>query len=297
MNYRKIMIGFFVICAMLMAPLFAFAAPEATKISSLGVHSEAVNPAGEYVVYVSKDNEWQEAGKLLFDKYFRSTPQIIHTVNQVFTKLWGSEYKPSEADRKQHQGSVLLIELLPTSSEEGPAFPTEAEILAREIKLLIEKRIPVHEKTMDPRMPGNDGTMGTDWKERPAGYGDCAVLIQSRTKLKEYEAALQAEGVPFRVVGGIGFYEEDEIQAVLNVLFFLWNRDDKLALAAALKSPLVGMTDKDIFDLLQDGGDMVDSLRDHRSDAAEALDSLASLISLVRWTALSGLDLPPARTG
>jgi len=61
------------------------------------------------------------------------------------------------------------------------------------------------------------------WTERPVRYGDCAILIQSRTKLKEYEAALLSQGVPFRVIGGIGFFEEDEVQAILAVLFSLWN--------------------------------------------------------------------------
>ncbi len=197
---------------------------------------------------------------LTLDKNFRSTPEIIHTVNQVFTKLWGSEYKPSETDRKQHTGSVRLIELPTSSSAEGAAGPKEAEILAQEIKNVVTNRTIIYEKD------------GDFWKERPASYGDCAVLIQSRTRLKEYEAALQKKDVPFRVVGGIGFYEEDEIQAILNVLFFLWNRDDKLALATALKSPLFGMTDKDIFDLLQDGGNLADSLRRLHSNASSLLD-------------------------
>jgi ATP-dependent helicase/nuclease subunit A len=197
---------------------------------------------------------------MTLDKNFRSTPEIIETVNQVFATLWGSEYKPSEADRKQHTGSVRLIELRPLSPEQSPANPTEAEMLAQEIKNVVANKTIIYKKDSD------------SWKERPIGYGDCAVLIQSRTRLKEYEAALQSENIPFRVVGGIGFYEEDEIQAILNVLFFLWNHDDKLALAAALKSPLFGLTDKDIFDLLLSGGNMVDSLRRHHSDAAELLD-------------------------
>lgn len=200
---------------------------------------------------------------LTLDENFRSTPEIIETVNRVFTALWKKEYQPSEADRKEHRGSVRLIELVPPPSfEDGHAGPTEAEILAREIKGVVEYRTMIYEK------------IGNDWKEREAGYGDCAVLIQSRTKLKEYEAALQKEGIPYRVVGGIGFYEEDEIQAIMNVLFFLWNRDDKLSLASALKSPLFGLTDKDIFDLLQDG-DMISGLRRLRSGAWGLLNDWA----------------------
>ena len=97
--------------------------------------------------------------------------------------------------------------------------------------------------------------------DRPADYGDCAILIQSRTRLKEYETALQQAGVPFRVVGGIGFYEEDEIQALMNMLFFLWNQDDKLSLAAALKSALFGFTDTGHLRPHAGRGDMVEALK------------------------------------
>ena len=195
------------------------------------------------------------------DTNYRSVPEVIGTVNRVFTKLWGEDYQPSEVERRGHRGSVRLIELLP-SPEEGPPGPTEARVLAAEIRSLIEAGTVVHE-----RAPGNDA-----WKQRPAGYGDCAVLIQSRTRLKDYEAALQAAGVPFRVVGGIGFYEEDEIQAVLNILFYLWNHDDRLALAAALTSPLFGLPDRDIL-ALRTGGDMLGGLRAVHAAAAGLLDN------------------------
>ncbi|HEX9021249.1 MAG TPA: UvrD-helicase domain-containing protein [Nitrospirota bacterium] len=207
---------------------------------------------------------------LTLDTNFRSTPQVIETVNRVFAKLWGERYKPSEADRKGHKGGVSLIEITPPS-QEGPAGVTEADVLAQEIKTIIENKALVYEQT------------GKGWQERPAGYGDCAVLIQSRTKLKEYEAALRKEGVPFRVVGGIGFYEEDEIQAVMNVLFFLWNKADGLALSAALKSPLFGLTDKDILDLMRADGSRIDALRRLRPGDGRLLhdwDGIAGLVPL-----------------
>ena len=216
---------------------------------------------------------------LTLDKNFRSTPEVIETVNRVFATLWGEAYKPSDVERKDHKGSVRLIELTPSSGEEASG-PTEAKVLAREIKTLIASGTVVYEKPLDSRV-GNVGTNDGGWKERKAGYGDCAVLIQSRTKLKEYEAGLQAENIPYRVIGGIGFYEEDEVQALMNVLFFLWNRDDKLALAAALKSPLFGLTDKDIFDLMQGDAKIVDSLKQRRPEAWKLLHDWMDLAGLV----------------
>ncbi len=206
------------------------------------------------------------------DTNYRSAPEIIATVNKVFATLWSGEYQPSASDRKDHRGSVRLVELLLTRGpkEETGDGTTEADVLAREVRALIESGTTVCERSPAPTdsLPGQEGS---GWRQRPAGYNDCAILIQSRTKLKEYEAALQAEGVPFRVVGGIGFYEEDEVQAVLNVLFFLWNRDDRLALAAALRSPLFGLTDQDIVKVCI-GGDLMNNLRSSHPSTAELLD-------------------------
>ncbi len=182
---------------------------------------------------------------------FRSVPELIRTVNQVFGKLWGDEYIPSETHMREYAGSVRLIEITPCCDVSAGSGPSpEAKALANEIKSVVENGTPVYEIS------------GASWKTRPAAFDDCAVLIQSRTRLKEYEAALQAYNVPYRVIGGVGFYEEDEIQAVMNVLFFLWNRQDALSLAAALKSPLFGISDADIYELRRRNGDMLHRLKD-----------------------------------
>ena len=220
---------------------------------------------------------------LTLDRNFRSTPEVINTVNRVFTALWGEAYKQSEAERKDHKGSVRLIELLPASLDEKSSGQTEAEILAGEIRALIENRTTIFEKAQNSPVHGNDVRM---WTEREAGYKDCAILIQSRTKLKEYEEALQKKGIPYRVVGGIGFYDEDEIQALMNILFFLWNQDDKLALAEALKSPLFGLTDKDIFDLMHADRNIVDALKSRRPDDWNLLRNWMDLAGLVPLSSL-----------
>jgi len=244
---------------------------------------------------------------LTLDKNFRSTPEIIKTVNEVFAGLWGEGYASSDVDRKAHKGSVRLIELQPAAGEGVPFGPAEADALAREIQSLIERKTTVYEQaanTNPPQSPFSQGgkkeipplTKGggggfesetaAGWKTRPAAYGDCAILIQSRTRLKNYETALQQAGIPFRVIGGIGFYEEDEVQAMMNTLFFLWNKDDKLALAAALTSALFGFTDKDLFDLMQRNGDMLEALRTLRPEAWELLRGWQQLAGVASLAAL-----------
>jgi ATP-dependent helicase/nuclease subunit A len=203
------------------------------------------------------------------DRNYRSVPEVIGAVNTVFSALWQQEYQPLEAARRSHHGSVTLIEVLPPA---GPEDLTEAVVLAREIRRLVNAGTPVQIKVKDKDVE--------TWKPQQTGYSDCAILIQSRTRLKEYEAALLAEGVPFRVVGGIGFYEEDEVQAIISVLFYLWNHDDRMALASALKSALFGLTDRDLEALLSGGGSLTEALRRLFPDLAAMLE---------RWRDLAGV--------
>jgi ATP-dependent helicase/nuclease subunit A len=203
------------------------------------------------------------------DRNYRSVSEVVGTVNRVFETLWKDDYQPSEAARSEHRGSARLIEVPPLRPDgTGEAVPTEAEVLAQEIRKFVDSGTPVHARK------------GDSWEGRAADFGDCAVLIQSRTRLKEYEAALLSQGVRFRVIGGIGFYEEDEVQAILNLLFYLWNQDDRLALAAALKSLLFGMADRDLYALIRESGSFAEGLRRSRPYVADALEG---------WKALAGV--------
>ncbi len=203
---------------------------------------------------------------LTLDSNYRSAARIIEATNGIFGSLWES-YQPAGGERSYHAGSVRLIELPPASAAD--AASSEARTLAKEIRAFVDSGILVYEHSPE-----------SGWTGRPVAYGDCAVLLQSRTRLKEYEAALQETGVRYQVIGGIGFFEEDEIQALVNMLFFLWNRDDELALAAALRSRLFGLSDGDMFVCSGGTGGMLDGLGATRPDAWRLIRS---------WIDLSGL--------
>jgi ATP-dependent helicase/nuclease subunit A len=233
------------------------------------------------------------------EKNYRSTSEIVATVNRVFSGLWGELYTASEPERKEHSGSVTLIEVMQETSKQASSPATEAAVLASELQRLVQSGTMIYERTrtsdplprskkkkLDPSQQDLFSGAQDDWLKRPAGYGDCAILIQSRTKLKEYEAALQEQGVPYRVVGGIGFYEEDEIQAIINILFFLRNRDDVLSLVAALKSPLFGLTEADVYGILQGDGNLFDMLKQYQPGAWRLLNAWTGIAKLVPISAL-----------
>jgi ATP-dependent helicase/nuclease subunit A len=79
---------------------------------------------------------------------------------------------------------------------------------------------------------------------RPAKPEDITILLRARTRLKEHERALDAYEIPYTVVSGTGFWDTPEITSLVNLLTFLENPDDDIALYGVLRSPLFGFTDE-----------------------------------------------------
>ncbi|HEY5838655.1 MAG TPA: 3'-5' exonuclease, partial [Pyrinomonadaceae bacterium] len=83
----------------------------------------------------------------------------------------------------------------------------------------------------------------------PVNYGDSAVLFRALTGVGIYESALRRGGIPYLTVQGKGFYQREEITDLIQLLRFLDNTTDEIALAAVLRSPLGGISDNALFAL------------------------------------------------
>src|SRR5260370_37747670 len=80
-------------------------------------------------------------------------------------------------------------------------------------------------------------------------YGDIAILLPAFTGVWTYESALRRAGIPYLTVQGKGFYQREEITDLIQLLRFLDNTTDELALAAVLRSPLGGISDNALLAL------------------------------------------------
>src|SRR5262249_25674220 len=78
---------------------------------------------------------------------------------------------------------------------------------------------------------------------RPARPGDIGILFRSRASHREFEAALEAQGVPAYVYKGLGFFDSDEIKDLSALIRFLANPSSDLRAAAFLRSRLVRLSD------------------------------------------------------
>lgn len=72
---------------------------------------------------------------------------------------------------------------------------------------------------------------------------DIAILMRSLNRVKIYEDALRKAQIPYRTIGGTGFYDRQEIRDILAYLRVIDNPFDMPALIRTLKRPPMGLND------------------------------------------------------
>ncbi len=194
----------------------------------------------------------------------RSTPAIIAFVNALGAHLMPAEAPGGAGAVRWEQGRLLkpvrpegpdpAVELLllpkppqrrgrlaaACDCEAAQALAMtrreqEAAALARRIAELVAFGATV----TDP----SDGTA------RAARFGDIAVLMRAFKDVVLYERALRAADIPYYTVRGEGFFACPEILDIASLLSALDNPEDELSLAAALRSPLFGLSDQTLLEL------------------------------------------------
>jgi len=70
---------------------------------------------------------------------------------------------------------------------------------------------------------------------------DHVVLYRTNAQSRAFEEALLVAGMPYRVVGGVGFYARAEVKDALAYLRYLSNRDDGISLRRIINAPRRGI--------------------------------------------------------
>ncbi len=84
---------------------------------------------------------------------------------------------------------------------------------------------------------------------RAIDFGDIAILFQSMANVTLYEDAFKSRELPFLTLAGRGYYDRQEVWDMLELLRFLHNPADDLALATVLRSPMFAFSDDLLFAL------------------------------------------------
>ncbi|MCM8764330.1 MAG: UvrD-helicase domain-containing protein, partial [Candidatus Omnitrophica bacterium] len=152
---------------------------------------------------------------------YRSFPEIIEFVNAVFNGREGfSEQEKLSVSEKFSQRNRAIVEIKFFDTKKTNIRDEKQEEytwISEKILSLIESEFPVYDKTSDVF--------------RPIEFRDIAVLIRKRTHLEILEELFGKYSIPFVNIGGIGFYQEDEIVFLISLLCVLADPSDTLSMA------------------------------------------------------------------
>ena len=72
-------------------------------------------------------------------------------------------------------------------------------------------------------------------------YSDFAVLYRMNTQSRAIEEILRREGIPYKIIGGLKFYERKEIKDIISYLRLIQNQADNLSLKRIINEPKRGI--------------------------------------------------------
>ena len=186
-------------------------------------------------------------GAVRLDTNFRTVPPIIDWVNGLFSEAMPEEiadaqprYEPLHAGRAldsnaDHRPTVLGGAHPDPDVKAGPLRLAEATDVAAIINDIVAE--PEQWPVQDERTK--------QW--RPARLSDITILIPTRTSLPFLREALTDNEIPYRLATGTLVYDTQEVRDALAVMRAVADPGDTLSLVTALRSPLYGCSDVDLF--------------------------------------------------
>ncbi|MFP4561274.1 MAG: UvrD-helicase domain-containing protein [Thiohalorhabdus sp.] len=155
-------------------------------------------------------DHYPECNVVRLERNYRSTQPILAAANDVIRRNTGRLGKELWTDREAGQPVAWLA--APTERE-------EAQFVVGEIRR---------------------------WVEGGRARAECAVLYRSHAQSRQFEEALLGAGLPYRVYGGMRFYERAEIKDALAYLRLLRNRDDDASFDRVVNQPARGVGEKSL---------------------------------------------------
>lgn len=200
-----------------------------------------------YLEVVEKIIKAQNGVECRLTTNFRSNAAILDVVNGAFETLIQAQegVQPPYIAIQAAPGRIaapsaipkILVRKIVAADQEmnaETARQLEGESLARWLTEQVLGKATI----LNPR--------GESVRARPR---DVAILLRKLTDIHDYLEPLRRQGIRYVVEGERHFYAAKEIIDAINLLRAVENPHDRLALVGVLRSPLGGLTDRQIYEL------------------------------------------------
>lgn len=172
-----------------------------------------------------------DARLVKLEQNYRSTGNILHVAGQLI------------ANNRERVGKTLFTE----GSDGPPVFFASTPSDSMESHTVVDAIV-------------------TLVRECGYSYGDCAIFYRASSLSRLFEDRLRQYNVPYRVVGGIRFYDRAEIKDLLSYLQVAQNPSSSIALLRIINTPKRGIGDKSVQAI-------IDYARKHGMSEFQAMQS------------------------
>ncbi len=176
----------------------------------------------DYKIILGFQKDYPNSKLIKLEKNYRSTENILNAANAVIVN--NSERLDKNLYSTKGKGELIST------------YEAESDI---EESLYIAKKI---------RQMFNNGTP----------YEDMAVLYRTNAQSRGIEEALMSNSLPYKIVGGLRFYERKEIKDIVAYLKLIYNPNDNQSLRRIINVPKRGIGDTTVKKLaeLADNNDL-----------------------------------------
>ena len=161
------------------------------------------------------EKDYKDAKTIKLEQNYRSTTNILDAANDVIKN--NKERKDKKLWSDKGTGEKISYYRAFNGID-------EAQYVAREIKNLINNGIE---------------------------YENIAVLYRTNSQSHVIEEEFLKNKIPYKIVGGIGFYSRKEIKDVLAYLRLIYNEKDNISLLRVINTPKRGVGSKTISNLIE----------------------------------------------
>jgi len=126
------------------------------------------------------------------------------------------------------------------------------------------------------------------WAEQGHTRSEIAILYRSNAQSRVFEERLVSEGLPYRVYGGLRFFERAEIKDALAYLRLIDNRNDDASFERVVNTPTRGIGDRSVEKIREIARakdysmwEAARTLLDSKELAARATNAIAGFIRLI----------------
>ena len=216
---------------------------------------------------------------------FRSSSAILGAVDRIFEGEAGrglGQTIQHRAFRETMPGRVDLWPLVPAPdrNDEPEWFDPVDRLATNDPKIVLAEKIA---KTIASMI--ETGTIqGENGDSRPVEAGDFLILVQGRGALfDQIIRACKAHDLPMAGADRLKIAGELAVKDLLALLSFMALQEDDLSLAAALRSPLFGWSEAELYNLAQGRRQpyLWAELRDRRAEFPETFAVLNDLLRQV----------------